>query len=64
MRPPPNCAHCGKTFPPGRPSAYVKGAYVCHADWKGGVELSRQDDCYRLVMIYGESLGSRLPAVS
>lgn len=47
----PPCAHCGF---PRRGNASVDNKLVCHADppWP---------DCYRLITVHGEKLGSRLP---
>jgi hypothetical protein len=50
------CAHCGQS---GAVRASVNDARVCHTDWKPGLPLVAQDDCYRLVTVYGEPLGSR-----
>ena len=54
------CAHCGKTGIALRGG--INGARVCHTLWKDGAPLAEQDDCYRLVTVYGEPLGLRIPA--
>lgn len=55
------CAHCGS---PTMTAASINGADVCHANWMPGVPLADQDDCYRLITVYGETLGSRRPEQS
>lgn len=45
------CGHCGKQM---RGSASIDGVPVCHPSWDGL-------DCYRLVTVYGETLGGRTP---
>jgi hypothetical protein len=55
---PKTCAHCGTTI---ATAVSINGADVCHTDWKVGVPLAEQDDCYRLITVYGEPLGVRQP---
>lgn len=47
------CAHCGK---PQRGEAAIDGRPVCHTS-------GAYPDCYRLVSVYGEPLGSRHTAI-
>lgn len=51
------CAHCGR---PQRGSANINGTPVCHTDERAYA------DCFRLVTVYGERLGSRqaIPSTS
>lgn len=53
------CAHCGKARVL---LGSINGARVCHTDWKRELPVAEQDDCYRLVTVYGEPLGSRIVA--
>lgn len=50
------CAHCGNQFDIGG-SLYLDGVDypVCHPD--------EGQDCYRLVTVYGEPVGSRMPFI-
>jgi hypothetical protein len=50
------CAHCGNQV---RGYAITQGQRVCHT---GTVPAQSEPlDCYRLVTVYGEELGSRMP---
>lgn len=52
---PGNCLHCGRRLTEDAGYARVKGANVCHPRIPDG------PDCYRLVTVYREHLGSRTP---
>lgn len=49
IRPGVICGHCGEQM---RGAASIGDVPVCHPSWDG-------PDCYRLVTVYGEALGSR-----
>jgi hypothetical protein len=49
------CAHCGKTA---TGHATINGRHVCHTSTQP--PTLDPIDCYRLVTVYGETLGSRI----
>lgn len=51
-----DCAHCGRLL--GVSYGVVNGEYLCHTGTVPPQEEPR--DCYRLVTVYGEGLGSRI----
>lgn len=53
-----NCAHCGRSFEDQTGHGSVKGQVVCHPRIPDG------PDCYRLITVYGEEIGSRLPVLA
>lgn len=55
---PGNCVHCGRKLTPQAGYANVAGGAVCHPRIPDG------PDCYRLITVYGEEIGSRLPVLA
>lgn len=51
------CAHCGRKLELNAGFGMVKGETVCHPQIPDG------PDCYRLITVYGEEIGTRHPII-